>query len=357
MSPLAGASVCAVILGRLSPRPFRFHRDLLMRSLLLGSALLCTAFSAAFAQSRGLALVANQQSANATLIDLATGATTHIPVGTGPHEAAILPGATRGVVTIYGTGGAVGSQLAVIDLARKTVERTIELGEYKRPHGVVPVPGKPHLVAVTSEASQNLLLVNVETGAIERVIPTKAQGSHMAALPVTGKAAGTRAYTANIPAGSMSELDLVSGELLRVVPVSSMTEGIGVTPDGREVWIGSNDRSTVSVVNVDSGRVVATLDGFRFPYRIGISPDGQSAVVVDPPNDAVFVVDVASRTIRGRIDGLASPRGVSIAADSRTAMVTSAGSASVILVDLVAHKEVKRFPVGTAPDGVGYVIE
>jgi DNA-binding beta-propeller fold protein YncE len=326
----------------------------------IAAAAFAAVFPAVFAasvqaQSPSLVLVANQGSRSATLIDVASGASTEIIVGAGPHEAAILPGAKLGVVTVYGVAGAPGNQLAIIDLEKKALARMIDLGQYTRPHGVVPVPGKPELVAVTSESTRNLVIVNVSTGAIDRAMDTQAGGSHMAALPTRGPVAGTRAYTANIPDGSMTEFDLVRGAFTRVVPVSSMTEGIAVTPDGAEVWMGSNNRSIVSVVDIARGAVVDTIVGFQFPYRIGISPDGNTAVVVDPPGDAVVIVDVKSRTIRGRIAGMASPRGVSISADSKTAMITSAGSSSVILVDLMARKEIKRFPVGTAPDGVAYV--
>jgi DNA-binding beta-propeller fold protein YncE len=329
-----------------------------MRPRLLFSALLLVLATVSArtlsSQQRSLVLVANQASRSATLIDVAGGTSTNIIVGDGPHEAAILPGGQLGVVTVYGVAGAPGNQLAIIDLKSGSVARTINLGEYTRPHGVVPVPGKPNHVAVTSESTRNLVIVDVVTGTVERAIGTNAAGSHMAALPTQGSGAGTRAYTANIPDGSLSELDLASGTLLRVVPVSTMTEGIAVTPDGQQVWMGSNDKGTVSVVGTAAGSTTSTISGFQFPYRIGISADGRTAVVVDPPSDAVHVVDVASKRITGRINGLASPRGVSIAADGRTAMVTSAGSASVIHVDLVAFKELRRFPVGTAPDGVAY---
>lgn len=190
------------------------------------------------------------------------------------------------MVTIYGVAGVPGHHLAVIDLRERRVSRSIDLGPYTQPHGVVLVPGRPSLVAVTSETTRNVLLVNVETGTIERVIPTNAAGSHMVALPITGAAAAARAYTANIGGGSTSELDITSGVLLRVLPVSTATEGIAVTPDGTEVWMGSNTLGTVSVLDVAKGTVVATLTGFRFPYRLGISSDGRTAVIVDPQSDA-----------------------------------------------------------------------
>lgn len=303
-----------------------------------------------------VALVANQQSASASLIDVAAGTSREIAVGTGPHEAAILPGGRRGVVTVYGDRQVVGHELAVIDLVRGTVERTIDLGRYTRPHGVVPVPGRPDVVAVTSEATQSLLLVDVVRGTVDRVIPTNARASHMAALPTRGAAAGVTAFTANIADGSTSQLDLVAGALTRVLPVSAVTEGIAVTPDGREVWLGSNTLGTVSVVDVARGAVVATIPDLGMPYRLGITPDGERAVAVDPQGDRITVIDVASRTVVGTIGGLGSPRGVAIAPDSRTAFITSAGASSAILVDLVLMRELRRVEVGSAPDGVAYAV-
>ena len=233
-------------------------------------------------------------------------------VGDGPHEAAILPGARGGVVTIDRVSRVPGHHLAVIDLRERRVSRSIELGPSTRPHGVAPLPARPGLVAVTSEKTRNVLLFKIETAAIERVIPKHAAGSHMVALPITGAAATARAYRANIGGGSTSELDIISGAPLRVLPVSTATQGIAVTPDGTDVRMGSNTRGTVSVLDVAKGTVDATLTPFRFPYRRGIGADG------------------------------------------RTAVITSAGNSRVILVDLQTLKELRRFSVGQSPDGVGY---
>ena len=76
---------------------------------------------------RGHVLVANQQSANASLIDLATDSMRFIDVGVGPHEAVIAPSGTVGVVTIYGTQ-TPGNELAIIDIKAGTLKRKISLG-------------------------------------------------------------------------------------------------------------------------------------------------------------------------------------------------------------------------------------
>src|SRR5690348_2443447 len=110
----------------------------LVRLRRVASATLLVASSAAAQQapvSTGVVLVANQQSASATIVDIATRATTTLDVGAGPHETVVSPDGKWGIVTIYGVGGAngAGNKLAVIDLPAKRVVRTIDLGAYTRP--------------------------------------------------------------------------------------------------------------------------------------------------------------------------------------------------------------------------------
>lgn len=297
----------------------------------------------------GTVLVANQRSASATLIDLASGSSKTIEVGEGPHEAAISPNGRVGVVTVYGTQ-TPGNQLAVIDIASGTVTRTISLGEYTRPHGVVFLPGRNDRVAVTSEASQNLVLVDVARGVVEEAIGTLAQASHMVGVTSNGE----RAYTANIVSGSVSEIDLRARRLMRAIPVGPRSEGIGVAPDGSTVWAGSNTEGTVSVIDVAAGRVVSTLTGFQLPYRIAISANGKLAIICDPQGDRIHVADVAERKVLWTLDSLGAPRGVSISPDATTAFITLNGDRSVAVVDLAKRQVVKKFPVGESPDGVAY---
>ncbi|HKP29399.1 MAG TPA: hypothetical protein VJU15_08340 [Gemmatimonadales bacterium] len=297
----------------------------------------------------GNLLVANQQDANASLIDLRTDQGKLIPVGVGPHEAQISPSGKVGVVTIYGQQPA-GNQLAVIDIASGTVTRTISLGEYTRPHGVLFMPGDETRVVVTSEATRNVVLVNLAEGKVEAAIPTNAQGSHMAALTADGK----RVWTSNVGSGGVSEMDLVAKAFVRSIQVAPQVEGIAVTPDGKFVLAGSNKDGTVSIIDTGSGTIVETLRGFKLPYRLAVSSDGKIAIVCDPDGGAIHIIDIATKTVSWKLDGLGSPRGVSIARDGMTAFVTLADGPSVGIVDLTSRKLVRTIPVGASPDGVGY---
>lgn len=289
-------------------------------------------------------VVANQQSASASLIPGEGGFARHLAVGTGPHEAAISPDGRTAVVTIYGAQ-VPGSQLAVIDLERDSVIRTIELAPYTRPHGVVFLGARNDRVAVTSESTQNVVLVDLTSGAAE-AIATGARGSHMVAL----NAAGTRGWTANVADNSVSELDLVARRLVRSYAVPLRPEGIAVTPDGAEVWVGSNETGAVSVISTARGAIVATLNETRFPYRLSASPDGRRVAIVDGMGNRLVIADVATHAVVGAID-LDSPRGVAIAPDNRVAYVTLAEGALAI-VDLETMTVTRTVAVQSSPDGV-----
>ncbi|MEZ5319329.1 MAG: hypothetical protein R2752_18150 [Vicinamibacterales bacterium] len=297
----------------------------------------------------GHLLVANQQAASASLIDLATDEMRLIEVGTGPHEAAISPSGLTGVVTVYGLQ-TPGRTLAVIDIRTGRVTKTIDLGRYTRPHGVVFLPGDDDRVVVTSETTRMLVQVNLRAGEVERAVPTNAAASHMAGVTRDGR----RAYTANIVDGSVTEIDLVAGTTGRIFKVGPRSEGIAVAPDGRTVWAGSNTEGTVSVVDTVRGEVVKTLTGFVLPYRLAISPDGATAIVCDPEGNRIHVISTSTREVAWTLDDLPSPRGVTIAPDGRTAFVTLAGDPSVGVVDLVGRRLTRTIGVGASPDGVGY---
>ena len=98
-----------------------------------------------------------------------------LAVGTGPHEVAISPDGRWAVVTVYGDRTSIGNTLAVIDLAAPTpaVVRTIDLGEYHRPHGAAFIQDGRKLV-VTSESSQRLVIVaHTDRGERTRLITAR----------------------------------------------------------------------------------------------------------------------------------------------------------------------------------------
>lgn len=320
----------------------------------LAFALISVTPTATAAQSRPLAgtvIVTNKSPGTATLVDVASGATlATLPTGNGPHEIVASRDGRTVVVTDYGTGPAPGNTLTVIDVPGLRVARTIPLGEYRRPHGIVFLPGDS-LVAVTAEANRAVLVVHVRTGAIVRAVITEQAGSHMVGVA----ADGVRAWTGDIGSNTVTELDLSTGRMLRHITVPTQPEAINVTPDGNEAWVGSNATHVVSVVDARTGAVSTAAEGLAWPYRVLFTPDGATVLLPDYLGDELRFLDRASRRELGRLAFAgAGPQGITLTLDGRTALLSLSKTGRVAIIDVATRQVRGTLEVGQTPDGVAY---
>ena len=295
----------------------------------------------------GTLVVLNKSVATATFIDVASGETVAtLPTGEGPHELAITADGNWAVSTNY----AGGNSLTVFDVARLRVERTIDLSDYPRPHGMFFLPGDS-LLAITSEASQNVVLVAPFRGEIVGAIATEAGGSHMVA--VTGD--GNTLYTGDMQAGTVSRLDVSSRTKVRSYDVPAQPEAITVSQDGSEVWVGSNAEGFVSVVDTETGEVDSRLAGFQWPYRILILEDHDLVVIPDLRRSVVRFVEYGSRSDLETLDLPGEgPQGVALTRDRSTLFLSLSQSGQVAVIDLASRRVVRRIEAGPTPDGIGW---
>ncbi len=324
------------------------------RVAIAAGLLLLVPASATVAQVEGLTgtlIVTNKAIATATILDVASGRTlATLPTGAGPHEIALSASGNIAVITDYGAGRTPGHTLTVIDVPGLRVARTVELGRYARPHGIAFLAGDT-LVAVTSEASRMVVLVNVATGVVVKAIDTTQDGSHM--LAVTGD--GARIYTGNITDNTVSALDVATGRTVRLFHVPAQPEAINVTADGREVWVGSNATGLVSVVDTGTGEVRTAGENFGWPYRILFSPDERTVLVPDLRRNELRFFDRADLRELGNVPfGGAGPQGISVSPDGRFAFLSLSTLGKVAILDLPARRVAGELATGETPDGVVY---
>ena len=298
----------------------------------------------------GTLVIVNKGEASVSVVDVSSGRElTRLPTGEGPHEVALSPDGTTAVITDYG-GRSAGRSLTVVDLPSLKVARTIDLGFHERPHGIAFLSDSIRVV-VTSESTRSVIVVNVVTGEVTDVLPTSQDGSHMLALPVPEAAV----WTSNIRDGTVSEIDIGSASTSRILAVAQQPEAIGVTPDGAELWVGSNAAGSVSLVNTTDGTVTVALEGFRWPYRVVFTPDGTKALIPDLRAEELVIVDRASREELHRIELTGgAPQGVTVTPDGLTAFQSLSARGEVLAVDLESGEIRGHLPAGTGPDGIAF---
>ena len=316
----------------------------------------------------GTLIVLNKAEATASLIDLASGrVVATVPTGRAPHEVAVSPDGKRAVVTNYGTREEPGSSLTVIDIAGARAEKTIELKDHRRPHGVEWLSSGLDVV-VTSEEKQALIVVDLQDGLVIRTVKTDQETSHMVAMAPNGR----RAFVANIGSGSVSVIDIEKGERLANIPTGEGAEGITVTPGGKEVWVTNRAADTITVLNARSLEIIKEIPCASFPIRARATPGGKYVLVSNARSGDLAVFDVATkeekhripleltaevtegRLFGGRFGDSSVPIGILIEPKGGRAYVANANADVISIVDLKEWKTDGYLTAGKEPDGLGY---
>ncbi len=224
----------------------------------------------------GTLLVANRAGGSITLFDLTTEVEiARIPIGPViPHEVDVSPDGRLALTTEYGPENKPGRHIVLIDIASAEVVSRIDLGPNSRPHTALFLPDSRHAVA-TMQDSDQLALVDLDEETVVRTYPTGGREGHMLRLSPDG----SRAYvTSRGEVGTLSVIFLNEERPPVVIATGLGAEGLDVTSDGREVWVANRGETSISVIDSQSLKIVATLESRPSAGRIEMGPDGYAIV-------------------------------------------------------------------------------
>ena len=338
--------------------------------LLMATALAVPLAAPLAAQPRGESLIVlNKAEATASVIDLGTGLVSFtLPVGHGPHEVAVSADGGTAVACNYGTAQQPGSSLTVLDLDGRRVERTIDLGAFRRPHGIAWLADNRRVV-VTVEANQAVLIVDVRAGTVEQSVQTNEAGTHL----LVRSRDGTRVYTANIGAGSVSMIDVAGARLLKTTRTGRGPEAIDISPDGKELWTADRPLERVFILDAQTLDTIASAPTGKFPNRLKFTPDGRHVLLSNAQSGYVGVYDVRRRAEIARIPfavdsallrpqllgaltgGSATPLGILMHPGGTRAWVALAAMDRIAEVDVEKRTVVRLLQAGREPDGMGLI--
>jgi YVTN family beta-propeller protein len=318
--------------------------------------------------STGTLLVVNKSDNTLSMLNLATGqAMATLPTGNGPHEVGVSPDGTIALVSNYGPAANPGNSLTVINIAAAEVVDTIDLGGYRRPHGLSWLPDNRHAL-VTVEDSRAVLLVDIERGKIIWAIATDEPVSHMVAVDPAGK----NAYVTNIGSGSISVVDIEGGILKATVKVGNGTEGIAISADGRQLWATNRESDTVVVMDPATMKIHTTLGSIGFPIRVTLSPDGQEALVSRAYAGRVEFYNTQTLQSAGEVSmpseySLSNgrwlgggfgyrplPIGIIYHPNGESAYVANSYGGYIAVIDIAARQVTGTLHAGAEPDGLAY---
>jgi YVTN family beta-propeller protein len=356
----------------------------------LGSFLLLGVAATAQTPSKAL-LILEKNGTQLDIIDpVSLKTVAKVPAGQDPHEVIASEDGKLAFITNYGGAQSLLHMISVVDLVAQKALDPIDLGALHGAHGVDFAGGELYFTAETSKAIGRY---NPSTKMIDWVMGTGQDRTHMVwVAPSLDKV-----VTSNVSSATISIIELVSQPNMGFGPPPGATpppgapqggpppgqgnqktwevtnvsvgrgsEGFDVSPDGKEIWTGNAQDSTVSIIDFASKKVIQTVPiSVKGANRLKFTPDGKLVLVsglgnfgpgAAPAAANLAVLDAASRKEVKQLSLGGGAAGILMDPDGSRAFVAVSGGNKVAIVDLKNLTVTGQIAPLGQPDGMAWAV-
>ena len=162
---------------------------------------------------------------------------------------------------------------------------------------------------------------------------------------------GGRAYVTSWASDTVSVIELATRAVGATIPVGDLPMGVAVTPDTTRVYVSNERSNSVSVIDTATRAVVATVPVGQSPKGIRVNPSGTEVWVGNAFAGGVSVIDTATNTVIATVAVSPFAHDVAFLPDgSRAYVSTQVGDVSV--VDTATRAVVATIDVGDSLWGI-----
>ena len=148
---------------------------------------------------------------------------------------------------------------------------------------------------------------------------------------------------ANRDSGTVSIVDLATGEKRAEIPVGSHPEGLSFIGTSHLLAVAVYADDVVALVDADAGKVTERIEVFDEPYGVVSNRDGNRIyVTLDYPGQVVEIDPKEAKVIR-TLEAGDFARGLAVSPDGTKLFVTQYYSGSVLALDLGTGKQIDEW--------------
>jgi hyaluronoglucosaminidase len=179
-----------------------------------------------------------------------------------------------------------------------------------------------------------------------------------AAVLARSASRGTEAYVCNFgyddqPGTTVTAVDLATGRVSRSATTGSLPSAVAATPDGRLLLVTDQGDDNLAVLSAATDRVLAHIPTGVEPDAVAVTPDGTIALVANVDDDTVTPIDLTTLRAGRPIPVGSRPDALAIGGPGgRTALVANLEGNTVTPVNLTTMTPGTPIPVGMEPDAV-----
>jgi PQQ-dependent catabolism-associated beta-propeller protein len=161
-------------------------------------------------------------------------------------------------------------------------------------------------------------------------------------------AASGRIFVTNEQGDSVSVIDVASHEVIATVPVGKRPRGIGLAPDASAVYVAVSGDNVIAVLDPRTLEVTRRFASGDDPEAFAVHQNGH--IYISNEEDAkASVLDPASGEVVAEIEVGIEPEGVAISPDGTRAIVTSESTNMLHIIAIPAHTIENNILVGARP--------
>lgn len=278
--------------------------------------------------------------------------TSEVKVGTYPHEIVRSLDGKSLYITDNGIlwmqyAGKGGNTISVIDAGTRQRTGVIDLGEYRRPHGMAVHP-KTGQIVVTIENPDGLLLVDPQQKKVIRKFDVQGKSPHMVLFGPEGK----RAYVSNTNSGTAASIDVVTGQAT-LIPTGKYPQGGVLSPDGKTIYLTNAESNKISLISTATDKVTGEIPTATYPNRVTITPDGKTLVYsLGQGGEAVGFADTATRQQTATVPLNGQPLSLTLTKDGKYAFSGIQSQGKIHVIDVAQRKIIRTIttPKDAGPD-------
>ena len=276
-----------------------------------------------------------------------------VPVGKHPHEIVLSPDkrflyvSDNGILWMTEPGEG-GNTISVIDRAAMKKVGVIDLGPYRRPHGLDIHP-KTGQIASTIENPDGMVLIDPVHRKVVRKYDVKGEDPHMVLFGRDGE----WAYVSNTATNALAAVHLASGQV-KLIPTDARPQGAVLSHDGKIIFLTNSDGNSISIIDADKKERIGKIAVGKGPGRVALTPDGKTLVYNLQPGQGVGFADVASRKVISEIALGGNPLSLTLSSDGKLGYAGIQDQDKVAVISVPERKILRTFatPAGAGPDPV-----
>ena len=153
--------------------------------------------------------------------------------------------------------------------------------------------------------------------------------------------------------GGVTVIEVATGNIAATIKTGAGHHEIGFSGDSRTAFVSNRESGTVTVIDVGSLEIVDVVDTGPVPISIAYSPLSKAAYIADGQDGTITVIDAERREVVSKIDAKPGLGPMKFSEDGRWGILVNPQANEAYVIDAATDEVAHTIPIDGKPFAVG----